>query len=113
MCLLWVFVIGVRQGEVSFNTPIEYYSMPQNLEIVGEPPKEVNVRVKGSQKLLSSVKPDYVRVQINLSNAHKGTNQIALSEASITTRPGITITSLYPRNIKVVLSPISIPTKKP
>jgi uncharacterized protein (TIGR00159 family) len=113
VCLLWVFVIGVRQGEVSFNIPIEYYSMPQDLEIVGEPPKEVNVRVKGSQRLLSSIKPDYVRVQVNLSKAHKGTNQIALSEASITTRPGITITSLYPRNIKLVLSPISNPTKKP
>jgi diadenylate cyclase len=106
VCLLWIFVIGVRQGEVSFNIPIEYYSIPHNLEIVGEPPKEVNVRVKGSQRLLSSSKPDYVRVQVNLSNAHKGTNQIALSEASITTRPGITITSLYPRNIKLVLSPI-------
>jgi diadenylate cyclase len=113
VCLLWIFVIGVRQGEVSFNIPIEYYSMPQNLEIVGEPPKEVNVRVKGSQRLLSSVKPDYVRVQVNLSNAHKGTNQIALSEASITTRPGITITNLYPRNIKLVLSPVSDSNKKP
>ena len=113
VCLLWIFVIGVRQGEVSFNVPIEYYSMPQNLEIVGEPPKEVNVRVKGSQRLLSSVKPDYVRVQVNLSNAHKGTNQIALSEASITTRPGITISNLYPRNIKLVLSPISNSMKKP
>ncbi len=107
VCLLWVFVIGVRQGEVSFNIPIEYYSMPQNLEIVGEPPKEVNVRVRGSQRLLSSIKPDYVRVQVNLSNAHVGTNQIALSEASIATRPGITITSFYPRNIKLVLSPVS------
>ncbi len=113
VCLLWIFVIGVRQGEVSFNIPIEYYSMPPNLEMVGEPPKEVNVRVKGSQRLLSSVKPDYVRVQVNLSNAHKGTNQIALSEASITTRPGITITNLYPRNIKLVLSPVSDSNKKP
>jgi diadenylate cyclase len=112
-CLLWIFVIGVRQGEVSFNIPIEYYSMPPNLEIVGEPPKEVNVRVKGSQRLLSSVKPDYVRVQVNLSNTHKGTNQIALSEASITTRPGITVTNLYPRNIKLVLSPIPNSMKKP
>jgi diadenylate cyclase len=113
VCLLWIFVIGVRQGEVSFNIPIEYYSMPQNLEIVGEPPKEVNVRVKGSQRLLSSVKPDYVRVQVNLSNAHKGTNQIALSEASITTLPGTTITNLYPRNINLVLSPIPNSMKKP
>ena len=112
-CLLWIFVIGVRQGEVSLNIPIEYYSMPQNLELVGEPPKEVNVRVRGSQRRLSSIKPDYVRVQVNLSNAHKGTNQISLSEAIFATRPGIVITSFYPRNIKLVLSPISNSMKKP
>src|SRR4030042_1706311 len=28
VCLLWIFVIGVRQGEVGFNVPIEYYSIP-------------------------------------------------------------------------------------
>ena len=105
VCILWIFIIGIRQGEVSLNIPIEYYSIPQNLAIVGEPPKEVNIRLKGSQRLLSSVKTDYVRVQVNLSNAHKGTNQISLSETDIATRPGITITHFYPRNLRLVLSP--------
>jgi uncharacterized protein (TIGR00159 family) len=113
VCLLWIFVIGIRQGEVSFNIPVEYYSIPQNLEIVGEPPKEVNARLKGSQRLLSSTKPDQIRVRIDLSNAHKGINQISLAEANITTRPGITITSFYPRNIRLQLSPISNSNKKP
>jgi len=113
VCLLWIFVIGIRQGEVSFNIPVEYYSIPQNLEIVGEPPKEVNARLKGSQRLISSTKPDQIRVRIDLSNAHKGINQISLAEANITTRPGITITSFYPRNIRLQLSPISNSNKKP
>jgi hypothetical protein len=107
VCILWIFIIGIRQGEVSLNIPIEYYSIPQNLAIVGEPPKEVNIRLKGSQRLLSSVKTDYVRVQVNLSNAHKGTNQISLSETDIATRPGITITHFYPRNLRLVLSPVT------
>jgi YbbR domain-containing protein len=106
-------VIGIRQGEVSFNIPIEYYSIPQNLEIVGEPTKEVNARLKGSQRLLSSTKPDQIRVRIDLSNAHKGTNQISLADANITTRPGITITNFYPQNIRLQLSPISNSNKKP
>jgi diadenylate cyclase len=113
VCLLWIFVIGIRQGEVSFNIPIEYYSIPQHLAIAGEPPKELNIRIKGSQRLLSSLKPDYVRVQINLSNAHNGINQISLSEAMITTRPGITITNFYPRNIRLALSSVSNSNKKP
>lgn len=112
VCLLWVFVIGIRQGEISFNIPIEYYSIPQNLEISSEPPKEINVRLKGSQRLLSSIKPDHVRVQVDLAKAHKGTNQVSLSETNINIRAGITVTNFYPRNIRLQLLPISNSNKK-
>ena len=111
VCLLWVFVIGIRQGEVGFNIPIEYYSIPQNLVIAGEPPKEVNVRLKGSQRLLSSLKPDQIRVRVDLSNAHKGNNQISLSETNIDRGPGISVANFYPRNIRLQLSPVP-PTDK-
>jgi hypothetical protein len=106
VCLLWVFVIGVRQGEIGFNIPIEYYSVPQNLVIAGEPLKEVNVRLKGSQRLLSSIKPDQIRVRVDLFNAHRGVNQISLSETNVNTGPGISVTNFYPRNIRLQLSPI-------
>jgi YbbR domain-containing protein len=106
-CLLWVFVIGIRQGEVGLNIPIEYYSIPPNLVIASEPPKEVNVRLKGSQRLLSSVTPEQIRVRVDLSNAHKGINQISLSESNINTGAGISVTNFYPQNIRLQLSPIS------
>jgi diadenylate cyclase len=105
VCLLWVFVIGLRQGEVVFDIPIEYYSVPQNLAITGEPPKELNVRLKGSQRLLLSLKPDQIRVRVDLSKTHKGTNQISLSEANIDAGPGISVSNYYPRNIRLQLSP--------
>jgi diadenylate cyclase len=113
VCLLWVFVIGIRQGEVAFNIPIEYYSIPQNLVIEGEPPKEVNVRLKGSERVLSFIKSDQVRVRVDLSGARPGNNQISLSETNINTGPGISVTKLYPRNIRLALSPISNSNKKP
>jgi uncharacterized protein (TIGR00159 family) len=111
VCLLWVFVIGIRQGEVGFNIPIEYYSVPQDLVITGEPPKEVNVRLKGSQRLLLFLKPDQIRVRVDLSNAHKGSNQISLSETNIDVGPGISVGNFYPRNIRLQLSP-AFPTDR-
>ena len=112
VCLLWIFVIGIRQGEISFNIPIEYYSVPQNLEISGQPPKEIKVRLKGSKRLLSSLNQDHIRVQIDLSRTHSGANQVALSEMNINVPSGITVTHLYPQNIKIQLSPISKSNKK-
>ncbi|HSB05673.1 MAG TPA: CdaR family protein, partial [Thermodesulfobacteriota bacterium] len=63
--------------------PIEYYSIHQDLRITGDPPKEANVRLRGSQRLLSSLNPDHLRVRIDLSTAHPGTNQLSLSETDI------------------------------
>ena len=112
VCLLWAFVIGVRQGEISFNIPIEYYSIPQNLGITGDPPKEMTVRLRGSQRLLSSLNPDHLRVRVDLSKAHPGTNQFSLSEANIDMPSGISVTYYYPRLMRVQLSPISNASKK-
>ncbi len=112
VCLLWIFVIGIRQGEISFSIPIQYYSIPQNLEISGQPPREIKVRLKGSQRLLSSLNPDHMRVQVDLSEAHPGANQVVLSEININVPSGITATHLYPQNIRVQLSPISKLNKK-
>jgi YbbR domain-containing protein len=112
VCVLWVFLIGIRQGEITFNIPIEYYSIPKNLVISGEPPREINVRLKGSQRLLSSLKPDQVRLQIDLSECRLGSNQVPLAEVNINVPSGITVTHYYPQNIRLQLSPISPPNKK-
>ncbi len=112
VCLLWILFIGIRQGEISFNIPIEYYSIPQNLEIAGDPPKEMKVRLKGSQRLLSSLNSDHLRVRVDLSHAHPGTNQLSLSEANIGIPSGISVTHFYPHMMRVQLSPTSNFNKK-
>ncbi len=112
VCILWIFLIGIRQGEITFNIPIEYYSIPKNLVISGEPPKEINVRLKGSQRLLSSLKAEQVRLQIDLSRCRLGSNQVRFSEKHISVPSGITVTHYYPQNIRIQLSQ-SPPTKKP
>ena len=112
MCLLWISVIGIRQGEISFNMPIEYYSIPQDLRITGDPPKEANVRLRGSQRLLYSLNPDQLRVQVDLSTTHPGTNQLSLSETNINIPSGISATHFYPPKMRVQLIPISDSNKK-
>ncbi|MGB9627813.1 MAG: diadenylate cyclase, partial [Thermodesulfobacteriota bacterium] len=66
VCFLWIFVIAIPQREINYSIPIEYYSIPKDLEITGDPPREINVILKGSQRILSSMKPNQIRVQVNL-----------------------------------------------
>jgi uncharacterized protein (TIGR00159 family) len=104
VCILWVFVVGIRQGEISYDIPIEYYSIPQHLGMMGDPPREINVRLRGSQRFLSSLNPDHVRVRVDLSGAHAGNNQVSLAESNMNVPSGITVTHFYPRKINVQLT---------
>lgn len=112
VCFLWILFVGLRQGEISFDTPIEYYSMPSDLVMNGEPPKEINVRLRGSQRLLTALTPDRLRVRIDLSEAHLGINQISLSETDINVPSGITVTNFYPQKIRLQVSQTSTPNRK-
>lgn len=109
--VLWMFVIGVRQGEITFNIPIEYYSVPQTLVIMGEPPREINVRLKGSRRLLSSIKPEHLRLRVDLSRCRSGMNQVSLTEFNITVPSGIAVSYFYPRNIRIQLNQMRSPDK--
>ena len=113
VCLLWTIVIGIHQGQISFKIPIEYYSIPQHSTIVGEWPKEINVSLRGSQRLLSSLDPSRLRVHVDLSRAHPGMNQISLSEANMNAPSGISVTHFSPNKITLQLSEISNPSRKP
>jgi uncharacterized protein (TIGR00159 family) len=113
VCFLWILFVGLRQGEISFDIPIEYYSMPSDLVMNGEPPKEINVRLRGSQRLLSALNPGRLRAQIDLSKAHPGINQISFSETNMNVPSGIYVTNFYPEKIKLQLSPISPLNQKP
>jgi uncharacterized protein (TIGR00159 family) len=106
VCVLWVFVVGIRQGEMTYDIPIAYYSVPQHLAMTGDPPREINVRLRGSQRFLSSLTPDQVRVRVDLSGGHAGNNQVTLSESEMSVPSGITITHFYPRRINVQLSEV-------
>jgi len=105
VCLLWVFVIGLRQGEITFNVPIEYYSIPSNLAMTGSSPKIIHVRLRGSQRLLSSMDPDRLRMQIDLRDTRAGTNQISLSQNAINVPSGVSAVEFNPRKITIQLSP--------
>jgi diadenylate cyclase len=104
VCILWVFVVGIRQGEISYDIPIEYYSIPQYLGMMGDPPREINVRLRGSQRFLSSLNPDQLRVRVDLSGAHAGNNQVSLAESNMNVPSGITVTHFYPRRINIQLT---------
>ena len=50
--LLWLIVSGEQTVERVLRIPLEYTNIPAQLELVGEPPTVVDVRVRGSSGTL-------------------------------------------------------------
>ena len=55
--LLWLVVAGDRVVERALRVPIEFQNLPQGLEIVGDPPEDVDVRLRGSSGALGRLGP--------------------------------------------------------
>ena len=51
--LLWLSVAGEHVVERIMRVPLEFRNIPAELEVVGDPPATVDVRLRGSSGLLS------------------------------------------------------------
>ena len=54
--LLWSLVAGQKEAERSLRVPLEFQNMPASLEMIGEPPSFVDVRVKGPSATLGQLR---------------------------------------------------------
>ena len=70
--LLWLVVSGEQVVERSFRIPLEFSNLPAQLEIVGDPPEVIDVRVRGSSGLLSRVGSADLSAVIDMQNVRTG-----------------------------------------
>ena len=57
----------------------------------------------GSGALIKSVKPEQVKVKIDLENAHLGTNSYTIGEKNVSLPPGVSLKRVEPASVEVVL----------
>jgi len=65
--LLWLTVAGEHVVERSLRVPLEFRNVPDALEIVGNAPDTVDVRLRGSSALLSRVQPGEIVAVLDLA----------------------------------------------
>src|SRR5258705_2031840 len=53
--LLWVVVSGEQTVERALRIPLEFTNLPAQLEVVGDSPNLVDVRVRGSSRALNRI----------------------------------------------------------
>jgi len=101
--LLWLTVAGEHVVERSLRVPLEFRNVPQALEIVGNTPDTVDVRLRGSSALLSRVQPGEVVAVLDLAGARSGSRLFHIRADEVRAPFGVEIAQVIPSTLALEL----------
>ena len=73
------------------------------MEIVEASVNSVRLNLSGSGALIKSIRPDQLRVRIDLSKAIPGTNAFNITQKDITLPPGVNLKQVMPASVELTL----------
>jgi len=101
--VLWFTVAGEHLVERSLRVPLELRNLPPALEIVGDLPATVDVRVRGSSALLSRLDPGEVVAMLDLTTARPGTRLFHLRTDEVRVPYGVDVAQVMPPTLSLEL----------
>ncbi len=93
----------------TLDVPVEFVNRDPNMEVFSASASSVKLQISGSGSLIRSIRPDQVKVRLNLANAVAGNNQVAITRDGIALPPGIELKQLEPQTLEVNLD---VPVEK-
>ena len=101
--LLWLTVAGEHVVERSLRVPLEFRNIPEALEIVGNPPDTVDVRLRGSSAVLSRVQSGEIAAALDLSTARSGSRLFHIRNDDVRAPFGIEVSQVVPSTLALEL----------
>jgi YbbR domain-containing protein len=99
--LLWMTVTRDQSVERSLHVPLEYQNIPEGLEIVGDPPGTVDVRVRGASGSLGRLESGEVVAVLDLRGARPGQRLFHLLTDQVRTPWGIQVAQVSPPTVSL------------
>jgi YbbR domain-containing protein len=101
--VLWLTVAGEHVVERTLRVPLELRNVPERLEIVGDPPMTVDVRLRGSSALLGRMEPGDVIAIVDLATARPGSRLFHLRTDEVRRPYGVEVAQITPVTISLEL----------
>jgi YbbR domain-containing protein len=101
--LLWLIVAGDHVVERSMRVPLEFRNIPNELEIVGDPPTSVDVRLRGSSSQLARLEPREVIAVLDLTDARPGSRMFHLRNDEVRAPYGVDVAQVIPGTLALDL----------
>src|SRR4029079_14418684 len=101
--VLWVTVAGEHVVERSLRVPLEFRNIPEALEIVGNPPDTVDVRLRGSSAVLSRVQSGEIVAVLDLSSARTGPRLFHIRNDEVRAPFAVEVSQVVPSTLALEL----------
>jgi YbbR domain-containing protein len=103
--LLWVAVSGEQTVERAMRIPLEFTNLPAQLEVVGDAPTIVDVRVRGSSGALNRVAAGELVAVLDLRSARAGRRLFHLGGPDVRTPFGVEVVQVNPSTVSMAFEP--------
>jgi YbbR domain-containing protein len=103
--LLWMAVAGEETVERGLRVPLELQQVPAGLELTGDVPTAVDVRVRGASGALSRVAAGEVVAVLDLRSARAGQRLFPLTPEQVRAPFGVEIVQVTPSAIAIAFEP--------
>jgi YbbR domain-containing protein len=100
---LWATVADQASSELGLEVPLEYRNIPDRLEVTGDMPNTVQVRLRGSSNVIRDLTTKDVATTVDLSKMPTGEKVIALSTQNVRAPFGTEVIRVNPSNIRFSL----------
>jgi YbbR domain-containing protein len=97
--MLWLAVAGEATVYRNLRVPLEFANVPEPLEMIGEPPSSVEVRVRGSSAILGGIDPGDVVAVLDLRAAREGRRLFHILSDQVRVPFGVTVSQVSPGTI--------------
>ena len=103
--LLWLLVSGEQIVERALRIPLQFSNLPAALELVGEAPSVVDVRVRGSSGALARMSAGELVAILDLRSARAGRRLFHLSGSDVRVPFGIEVVQVTPSSVPIGFEP--------
>jgi hypothetical protein len=107
--LLWATYTAEPYAEVGFQVPLEFTTMPPQLEMSGDVPTTAHIRVRGRSALLRRMIPADLNLRLDMKDGKQGTATLQITPEMVGAPYGATVVQVAPSEIHVTLVPRHAP----
>jgi diadenylate cyclase len=100
--LLWLIVSGEQTVERALRIPLEFTNIPPQLELMGEPPTVVDVRVRGSSGSLSRISAGELVAVLDVRQARAGQRLFHLTGSEVRSPFGVEVVQVAPTSLSLL-----------